>query len=129
MRKSTGMRSGSPEGARRASGGDPDRSTSDRGRFSVRRKAEAVIKLLRGQSLEALSRELGVTAAALSKWREQFLAGGQGSLKSRPEDDRDEEIRRLRAKIGEIMMDNELLLERCHRVEEEKPFLRPRWRR
>ena len=129
MRRSTSMKSGSPEGARRATGGDPDRSASDRGRFSARRKAEAVVKLLRGQSLDALSRELGVTAGTLSSWREQFLAGGQGSLKSRPEDDRDQEIRRLRAKIGEIMMENELLLERCHRMEEEKPFLRPRWRR
>jgi hypothetical protein len=30
-----------------------------------------VLRLLRGEDLETLSRELGVTAATLSGWREQ----------------------------------------------------------
>jgi transposase-like protein len=84
----------------------------DRGRFSARRKTDAVLKLLRGEGLELLSRELGVTAATLSSWREDFLAGGQAALKSRPTDERDDEIARLRAKVGELTMDNELLLQR-----------------
>ena len=42
-------------------------------RFSARRKVEIVLRLLRGEDLELLSRELSVTAARLSKWREQFL--------------------------------------------------------
>jgi transposase len=85
----------------------------DRGRFSARRKTEAVLRLLRGEDLETISRELGVTAATLAAWREDFLAGGQAALKSRPADDRDDEIARLRAKIGQLTMDNELLLQRC----------------
>ena len=78
---------------------------------------DAVLRLLRGEALDALSRELGVTAATVSGWREEFLAGGQASLKSRPGDERDEEIKRLRAKVGEITMDNELLFERCRAAE------------
>jgi transposase-like protein len=39
--------------------------------------------LLRGEDLELVSRELGLTAARLSQWREQFLAGGQANLKAR----------------------------------------------
>ena len=89
----------------------------ERGRFSSRRKAEAVLRLLHGEELDALSRELGVTAETLAQWRERFLAGGQASLKSRPADDRDDEIRRLQAKVGAITMDNELLLERAHQLE------------
>jgi hypothetical protein len=42
--------------------------------------------------------------------------GGQAALKSRAADDRDQEIQRLRAKVGEITMNNELLLDRCHRL-------------
>ena len=42
-------------------------------------KAEAVLRLLHGEELDALSRELGVTAATLAQWRERFLAGGQAS--------------------------------------------------
>ena len=100
-------------------------SPGERGRFSSHRKTSAVLRLLRGEDLELVSRELGVTAATLSGWRDDFLAGGQAALKSRPSDDRDEEIARLRAKVGELTMDNELLLQRCRA---ERPFAprRPR---
>ena len=39
----------------------------ERGRFSSRRKAEAVLRLLHGEELDALSRELGVTGATLAQ--------------------------------------------------------------
>jgi len=96
------------------------------GRFSARRKTEVILRVLRGEPLDTLARELGVTAATLAQWREHFLAGGQGALKSRPADERDEEIQRLRAKVGEITMSNELLLERCHRLEANLPLPRRR---
>ena len=85
----------------------------ERGRFSAPRKTAAVLRLLRGEDLELVSRELGVTAATLAGWRDDFLAGGQAALKTRPADGRDDEIARLRAKVGELTMDNELLLQRC----------------
>src|SRR5262245_63107118 len=100
-------------------------NSGDRGRFSAKRKTAAVLRLLRGEDLELLSRELGITAATLSSWRDDFLAGGQAALKSRPSDDRDDEIARLRSKVGELTMDNELLLQRCRA---ERPFV-PRRRR
>jgi transposase-like protein len=99
-----------------------------RGRFSARRKAEAVLRLLRGEDLDALSRELGVTAATLAQWRERFLAAGQAALKSRPEDERDEEVQRLQAKVGEITMQNELLRERARTAEAGLPLARRRSR-
>ena len=101
-------------------------NSDDRGRFSARRKTETVLRLLRGEDLELLSRELGVTAATLSAWRDDFLAGGQAALKSRPADDRDDEIARLRAKVGELTMDNELLLQRCRA---DRPFVPTRRKR
>src|SRR5262245_66243408 len=85
----------------------------DRGRFSAKRKTDAVLRLLRGEDLELISRELGVTAATLSSWRDDFLAGGQAALKSRPTDERDDEIDRLRATVGEMTMEKDLLLPRC----------------
>lgn len=89
---------------------------------------EAVLRLLRGEELDGLSRKLAVTAATISHWRDTFLAGGQGALKSRPADERDEEIQRLRAKIGEITMANELLLERSRTAEAGLPWARRRRR-
>ncbi len=80
-------------------------SPDDRGRWSSRRKTEAVLRALRGKDLDSLSRELGITAATISGWRDRFLAGGQSAVKSREADNRDEEIHRLRAKVGEQAME------------------------
>ncbi len=102
------------------------RPPSQRGRFSVTRKSAAVIRLLKGEDLDTLSRELGVLASTLSGWRDRFLSAGQSGLKTRPADNRDDEIHRLQAKVGELTMDNELLLERCRRQEDGRPLA---WRR
>ena len=53
------------------------------GRFSAGRKREVVMRLLRGEDLESVSRAVGITAARASHWRAQFLAAGQAGLKSR----------------------------------------------
>ena len=104
-------------------------SVGERGRWSSRRKMEAVLRALRGEDLDALSRELGVTAGTIAQWREQFLAGGQAAVKSRPVDERDDELGRLRAKVGELTMENELLRERTRRAEGDGgPFGRRRSR-
>ena len=97
--------------------------TQDRGRFSARRKTEAVLRLLRGEDLDTLSRELGVVAATLSSWRDAFLDGGTAAMKSRPADDRDEEIARLRSKVGQLAMDVELLGTKCQHLESGRPFV------
>jgi len=110
--------SGPPEGARRASGGGPDAVASDRGRYSVKRKTAAVLRLLGGEELDTLSRELGVTAATLSNWRDQFLAAGQSGLKTRKPSPEADEARELKTLIGELTIDNEALkaLLRAHEV-------------
>jgi transposase-like protein len=96
------------------------------GRFSRLRKEEAILRLIRGEDLETLSRELGVTAATLSQWRGKYTAGGQTALLERERDARDEETERLKAKIGELTMANELLREKIHHMEANRPLA---WRR
>jgi hypothetical protein len=76
-----------------------------------------------------VSRELGVTAADLSGWRESFLAAGAASLRSRAEDDRDRQLRATREKIGDLTMANELLEAKIDRMEAGVPFVRRRSRR
>ena len=102
--------------------------SGERGRWSSRRKTEVVLRALRGDDLDVLSRELGVTAGTIAQWREQFLASGQVGLKSRAADERDDELGRLRAKVGELTMENELLRERARRAEADGPFGRRRSR-
>src|SRR5688500_3583072 len=107
MDDDVGAGAGPAERAHHAGGGGP--APGRRRRMSAGRKQDAVLRLLRGKALELLLRELGVTAAELSGWREAFLAGGEASLKSRPADARDGEIGRLKTKVGELTMANELL--------------------
>jgi len=107
-------------------------ATSGRGgRFSAPRKAQAVLRLLRGEDLELLSRELGVVASTLSLWREEFLAAGQAALKGKTgkADVRDEQIGRLKKKVGELTMENELLQEKTQRLEAGLPLARRRSKR
>jgi hypothetical protein len=115
------------EGARRATGVAAGRGRG--GRFSVARKREAVLRLLRGEDLELVSRELGITAARLSQWRDQFLSGGEWNLKARDSDPQVEGNRRLQAKIGELLMENELLYAKVDSLEAGRPLTRRRSRR
>jgi hypothetical protein len=73
-----------------------------------------VLRLLRGEDLETLSRELGVTAATLSGWRDQFLDGGAANLKAREADVDNEETQRLKSLVADLSMRNELLREKIH---------------
>ena len=56
------------------------------GQMSRQRTRDAVLRLLRGEDLETVSRSLGATAATLTAWRDAFLAGGEASLASCPAD-------------------------------------------
>src|SRR4028119_374608 len=111
-----------PEGVPEMTKNSTKTDSQDRGRFSARRKTEAVLRLLRGEDLDTLSRELGAVAATLPGWRGVFLDGGTAAMKSRPADDRDEEIARLRAKVGQLTMDVELLGQKCQHPEGGRPF-------
>jgi transposase-like protein len=111
---------GLPERAQDAGGGKP--AAPRQRRMSAQRKQEAVLRVLRGEDLELVSRELGTTAAALSGWRDDFLAAGAASFKSRPEDGRDRELRAMREKIGQMTMTNELLEAKIDRLEAGAPF-------
>jgi transposase-like protein len=84
-------------------------------RWSANRKTDAVLRLLRGEKLDVLSRELGVEAHRLAAWRDEFLAAGKDGLKGRtPTTDgmSAEQRRRLREaerKVGELTLDNDIL--------------------
>jgi len=91
-------------------------------RMTAGRKSDVVLRVLRGEPLEIVAREFAVTAADLSAWRDAFLEAGAASLKARPRDDRDEKIDRLQSKLGEVLMDNELLYAKVERLETGAPF-------
>jgi transposase len=98
------------------------------GRMSRQRKRDAVLRLLRGEDLEAVSRALGVTAATLTAWRDAFLTAGAASLASRPAGGEELEGERLKARLGETLLEREPLEAKIAALEEGRPLARRRSR-
>jgi hypothetical protein len=78
-------------------------------RWSVRRKTDAVIRLLRGEDLDTVARELRVEVHRLAAWRDEFMAAGTEGLKARPASPEDRRLREAERKVGELTMENEVL--------------------
>jgi transposase len=97
--------------------------------MSAKRKQSAALRLLRGEDLELVSCEFAATAAELSGGRDAFLAAGEASLKSRSADGRDLKIDRLKAKVGDLTIANELLEVKIEHLEAGRPLARRRSRR
>lgn len=70
------------------------------GRMSRQRKTAAVLRLLRGEDLETVSRSLGVTASTVSGWRDAFLCAGEAAPTAKPATAAALEPDRLKAKVG-----------------------------
>jgi hypothetical protein len=60
-----------------------------------------VLRLLRGESVDALSREVSVEIYRLEEWRERALAGLEGGLKNRQGDPLAEALDTAKRHIGE----------------------------
>lgn len=78
-------------------------------RWSVARKREVVLRLLRGESVELLSRELAVPIFKLEQWRAKADAALDGALKEREADAASVELDAAMKRIGELSMEVELL--------------------
>ena len=76
------------------------------GRWSGKKKADVVLRLLRGESIDTVARECMVTVEALSRWRDEFIEGGIAKLKGKsPEEAKMSELEK---KIGKQAMEIEL---------------------
>ncbi len=84
-------------------------------RWTAKRRAGLVMEILRGNtSVAEAARKHGLTVAELEDWRERFLAGAENALRSRPADEdgqKEREIKRLKQKVGELVMDLDILKE------------------
>jgi transposase len=85
-------------------------------RWSVNRKREVALRLLRGEAAEDLSRDLGVPLYKLERWRQKAEAALDGALKARETDAVSDELATAMQRIGELSMENELLRSRIERA-------------
>ena len=120
-----GSRPGAAERPQESGAAAPGRG----GRMSRQRKMAAVLRLLRGEDLETVSRALGFTAATLSGWRDALLAAGEAALATKPTHGEALESDRLKARLGEALIERDLLEEKIAVLEANRPLARPRPRR
>jgi hypothetical protein len=103
-----GVALGALEGARSATGSAPSAAAEVK-RWSAGRKKQVVLRLLRGESVDAISRELAVPIFRLEEWRDRALAGIDVGLKERENDPVEKQLGDANRRIGELVMEVEIL--------------------
>ena len=103
-----GVALGALEGARSATGSAPSAAAEVK-RWSAGRKKQVVLRLLRGESVDALSRELAVPIFRLEEWRDRALTGIDVGLKERENDPIEQQLNDANRRIGELVMEVEIL--------------------
>jgi hypothetical protein len=83
--------------------------SADVQRWSKRRKMEAVLRLLRGETLDEVSRDLKVEISRLEAWRDKGIHGIEEAMKEREGDPLQAQLNEVNRRLGELMMENELL--------------------
>ena len=78
MKKDVTAKPGTAEGEGSSTGAVPEIK-----RWSANRKKEAVLRLMRGEPVDALSRELGIEIYRLEEWHQKALQGIETALKAR----------------------------------------------
>jgi transposase-like protein len=84
-------------------------------RWTAKRRVALVVSILKGEtSVPQAARKHGLTVAEIEDWQERFLLGAENGLRARPKDEealKDEHIKKLKQKIGELVLDLDLLKE------------------
>ena len=130
-----GAGSARTEGARRATGVGADAAAVGSGalargqRWSASRKRDVVLRLLRAESLDTVSRDVGVEVYLLEAWKARALAGLELGLKAQAGAPLAAELDAAKRHIGELSMENELLRDRARAAERRLPLASRRSRR
>ena len=96
-----------------------ERNQEDVQRWTTKRKATLVLSILKGEtSIQEAARQHGLTVAELEDWKERFVLAAENALRARPKDEealKDEQIKKLKQKIGDLVMDIDILKEAVKR--------------
>jgi transposase-like protein len=88
-------------------------------RWTTKRKAALVLSIVKGEtSIQEAARQHGLTVAEIEDWKQRFFLGAENALRAKPKDDealREEQIKKLKQKIGDLVMDIDILREAAKR--------------
>ena len=84
-------------------------------RWTAKKRASLVISILKGETtMQEAARKHDLTVAEIEDWKDKFLSAGENALRSRPKDEeelKEEQIRKLKQKVGELVMDLDIIRE------------------
>ncbi len=84
-------------------------------RWTAKRRVALVVSILKGDtSVADAARQHGLTVAEVEEWRDRFLLGAENALRARPKEEealKEERIKKLKQKIGDLVLDNDILRE------------------
>ena len=90
-------------------------------RRSVTVKEQAVLRLIKGEDMELVSRETGFGMHELHQWRSKFLQGGRENLKLHSRDPLNAELEQRDKLISKLALENEILKKTGAIAESRKP--------
>ena len=84
-------------------------------RWTAKRRTALVLSIVKGEtSVAEAARKHGLTVAEVEDWHQRYLLGAENALRTRPKEDealKEEQIKKLKQKIGELVVDNDILRE------------------
>lgn len=91
-------------------------------RWTAKRRAALILSILKWEtSVQQAARKHGLTVAEVEEWQERFLLAAENALRARPKDEealKDEQIKKLKQKIGELVLDLDIVKE----ATKDRPF-------
>ena len=82
-------------------------------RWTAKRRVALVLSIIKGEtSAVEAARKHGLKVSEIEDWQEKFMLSAENGLRSRPRDEealKDEQIKRLKQKVGELVLDIDIL--------------------
>lgn len=95
-------------------------------RWTAKRRTALILQIIRGETtVNEAARQYDLKSAEIQHWYDSFLQSGENGLKTRPNEElelKDKQIRKLKEKIGDLVMKQEVYDELQRRWERDHPF-------
>jgi transposase-like protein len=92
-----------------------EKTVDEQIRWTAKRRVALVLSIVKGEtSVQEAARKHGLKVAEIEDWRDRFLVGAENALRSRPKDEealKDEQIKKLKQKVGDLVLDIDILKE------------------
>lgn len=82
-------------------------------RWTAKRRAALVVSIMKGEtSVAEAARQHGLKVSEIEDWQEKFMLAAENALRSRPREEealKDEQIKQLKQKVGELVLDLDIV--------------------